>query len=201
MRSALEYKPSQRVSPYRPKQIAAMPTLSAVLASESSLPSDGGVGPAKRFGNSPSMEAGLDEKLFTATADAKIWTSRMAMHLRRETRDRLFHQLNALHELEDWSSEDRPVALESYKSFVRAILYHNINSKPALALMPNGNVLAMWQDGADRLTIEFQPGNRTRWLVQGHTDNGPERTTSTTSLERLREVLQPYGASRWFDGS
>ena len=123
------------------------------------------------------------------------------MHLDRETRDRLFRQLDIMHEVDEWSNGDKPVSLPSYKSLVRAIIVHNINKRPSLALMPNGNLLALWKDGQDKLTIEFLPENRARWLVQNQTHDGPERTAGTTPLERLRDILVPYGSERWFDGS
>ena len=148
----------------------------------------------------PVEQRTIEEQLFFALADAKIWTSRVAMHLDQNARNRVFRQLDVLHDVEEWAKGDRPVSLEAYKSFVRAIVYHQINSRPALSLMPNGNLLALWSDCDDTLTVEFLPGNRTRWLVQNNTADGPERATGTSPLERLRNVLQPYGAERWFDG-
>ncbi|THD38304.1 MAG: hypothetical protein E7773_00690 [Sphingomonas sp.] len=146
----------------------------------------------------PSKSVG--EHLFDALAEAKIWTSKVAMHLDLATRDRLFRQLDVLHEAEEWPATDQPITLDSYKSLVRAILYHKINSRPGLSLMPEGNIIAVWNDGDDRLTIEFLPANRARWLVVNATPKGAERTAGTTPLERLRDVLAPYGAERWFDG-
>lgn len=148
----------------------------------------------------PIEQRPIEEQLFFALADAKIWTSRVAMHLDRLSRNRMFRQLDVLHEFDEWATSDRPVQLEAYKSFVRAIVFHKINSRPALSLMPSGNLLALWNDSDDRLTIEFLPENRTRWLVQSSTTDGPERASGTSPLERLRDVLQPYGAARWFDG-
>lgn len=140
------------------------------------------------------------ERLFMALVDAKSWTSNVSMYLDRETRDRIFRQLDILHDAEEWFDEDRPVALPSFKSMIRAIVYHDINCRPALSIMPNGNMLALWQDGTDKLTVEFLADNRTRWLVQSHFPSGPERASGTAPLERLRKVLAPYGAARWFDG-
>jgi hypothetical protein len=148
----------------------------------------------------PVHQRPVPEQLFVALAEAKIWTSKVAMHLDRTARDRLFRQLDFLHDEEEWSKGDKPVNLASYKSLVRAILYHEVNSRPALSLMPNGNLLTLWRDGEDKLTVEFLPDNRARWFVQSNSENGPERATGTTALERLRTVLQPYGAERWFDG-
>lgn len=145
-------------------------------------------------------EPTIAEKLFSALADVKIWTANVSMYLDRETRDRIFRQLDILHDAEEWLDGDRPVNISSYKSMIRAIVFHDINCRPALSIMPDGNVLALWQDGQDKLTIEFLSDNRARWLVQSHTEIGPERASGQAPLERLREVIGPYGAARWFDG-
>src|SRR5690349_7172186 len=41
-------------------------------------------------------ERSLGERLFDATAEPKIWTSRVAMHLDLPSRDRFFKQLDRL---------------------------------------------------------------------------------------------------------
>ncbi|MFN3475812.1 MAG: hypothetical protein ACK4ZW_17375 [Blastomonas sp.] len=143
----------------------------------------------------------IESKLFNATANAKIWTSKVAMYLKRETRDRIFRQLDSLHDLNEWIAGDEPLNLESYKSCIRAIIFHKINSKPGFALMPSGNILALWQDDIDKLSIEFLTNNKTRWMIQHSTLRGTERAAGEASVERLREILAPYGADRWFSAS
>ena len=143
----------------------------------------------------------VGEQLFVALAEAKVWTSKIAMHLDVDTRDRLFRQLDILHEADEWAEGDKPVCLASYKSLVRAMLFHKVNCRPSLSLMPSGNLLALWDRDGDRLTVEFLPDDRTRWFVQQATSKGPERAAGTSPLERLRQVLMPYNADRWFDGS
>lgn len=141
-----------------------------------------------------------ERALFNATASAKVWTSQVAMHLDRSARDRFFRQIDALHDADEWIGDESPISLESYKTFIRSVVYHKVNSKPGLSLMPNGNVLASWKQGSDKLTIEFIPGNITRWMIHGFVDGQLERAAGITQLERLRAVLQPYNAERWFDG-
>jgi hypothetical protein len=141
-----------------------------------------------------------ERALFNATASAKVWTSQVAMHLDRGARDRFFRQIDALHDADEWVGDESPISLESYKTFIRSVVYHKVNSKPGLSLMPNGNVLASWKQGSDKLTIEFVPGNITRWMIHGFVDGQLERAAGITQLERLRAVLQPYNAERWFDG-
>ncbi|HMI18790.1 MAG TPA: hypothetical protein VK533_04530 [Sphingomonas sp.] len=142
----------------------------------------------------------VQQRLFEATAQAKIWTSKIAMHLDRAVRDRFFAQLDRLHDLEEWYESDAPLALESYKAFVRAILYVGIDSAPALALMPSGNLLAMWEAGSDRLSVEFLPGDRVKWVLSRKIDGGVERAAGETAITRLEAVLAPYDANKWFHG-
>lgn len=139
------------------------------------------------------------EQLFGATVLAKIWTSSVSMHLDRKVRDTIFRQIDILHDADEWVCDGEPVQLESYKSAIRTLVYHHINNKPSLALMPSGNVVALWKDGDDKLTVEFLPGNKARWMVQSTSEAGLDRAAGTSPIERLRDVLMPYCANRWFD--
>src|SRR5688572_7984807 len=54
------------------------------------------------------------ERVFQALAGAKILTSQVAMHLSKDWRDRLFGQLDSLHDTSEWERGDSPVAHGSY---------------------------------------------------------------------------------------
>lgn len=154
----------------------------------------------REVGASPAGTAGVGLQLFNATAEVKVWTSRVAMHLDRVTRDRLFAQIDALHDHDEWSEGDSKIALASYQTMIRAMIHHRMNSKPALSIMPSGNVIALWTRDAGRLTVEFLPGNRVRWLVAMQSKQGPERAAGESPIERLSDVLRPYDADGWLDG-
>ena len=154
----------------------------------------------REVGASPTGAAGVELQLFNATAAVKVWTSRVAMHLDRVSRDRLFAQIDALHDHAEWSEGDSQIALASYQTMIRAMIHHRMNSKPALSVMPSGNVIALWTRGAERLTVEFLPGNRVRWLVAMQSKQGPERAAGESPIERLSDVLRPYDADGWLDG-
>jgi hypothetical protein len=149
----------------------------------------------------PAEKPALAERLFNATAAAKIWTSRVVMHLDRAARDRFFRQLDRLHDEEEWIGDDLPVNLESYKSFIRAFVRMGIDRGPSLALMPSGNLLAVWQHDSDRLTIEFLPGNRAKWLLSRMFKGEIERAAGETLISRIGAVLAPYGPDGWLIGS
>ena len=142
-----------------------------------------------------SLEPTLQEKLFHALANAKIWTSQVAMRLSGSARDRYFKQLDRLHSAEEWFEGDKPVLLESYKGFIRLMLVIGGNSKPALALSPSGHLVAVWEGDGQRLTVEFTDANELKWLVNrgdGH------RTAGTDTIQTVLQYLQPYNVEAWF---
>lgn len=129
------------------------------------------------------------ERLFDATAGAKIWAASVAMRLDRSTRDRLFRQLDEIHDEDEWYEGDSPIALESFKSFVRAIIAGVISGKPGLSLTPQGNIIAIWSGEDSRLSIEFQPHNLARFLWRQNVDGDVERLAGTTAITRLPALL------------
>jgi len=194
------FEPSEVTKPERVQALRFEKTSDSVPVLEFPRVRKEGFSPWQNyFIDQPLKDRSVEEQLFAALADAKIWTSKIAMHLDPDTRKRLFSQLDVLHDAEEWDARDKVVNLESYKSLVRAIIHHSIDCRPSLALMPSGNLLAQWKDNQAILTVEFLTGNRARWLVQNHTADGPERVSGTSPLERLRIVLAPYSAERWFD--
>ncbi len=149
------------------------------------------IAPAEKF-TAPSS---LVERIFQALADAKIWTSRVAMRLDLVARDRYFRQLDLLHDCDEWFGDDKPLMLESYKSFVRFMMTEGGQSKPSLALNPDGHLLAVWEVGGNRLTIEFKSNDRLQWIVS--CANG-DRTAGMTSLISIKVHLTPYIPEAWF---
>ena len=137
----------------------------------------------------------LAERVFHALAEAKIWTSRVAMRLELDARDRYFRQLDLMHDCEEWFGEDQPLLLASYKSFIRFMLAEGGQSKPSLALNPDGHLLAVWQNSGNLLTIEFKRDARLQWVVS--CADG-DRTAGITSLGSVMARLSPYDPQALF---
>jgi hypothetical protein len=147
----------------------------------------------------PAQPPTLEERVFSALADAKIWTSRVAMHLNLAARDRYFRQLDLLHDCEEWLGDDQPVRLDSYKGFIRFMLMIDGDSKPSLALAPNGQLLAVWETDGGRLTIEFKSEKDVEWVVSRREGDTIERVAGTTTLGRVKANLAPYDPEAWFN--
>lgn len=144
-------------------------------------------------------DATLAERVFQALVDAKIWTSKVAMHLDRDTRNRYFRQLDLLHDCDEWFDDQRPVLLESYKGFVRFMHLVGGRSKPSLGLSPTGLIIAVWNSDHGRLTIEFLSSDWVQWTVSRPLGKRTERTAGNTELVRILPNLSPYSPEAWFD--
>ena len=139
----------------------------------------------------------LEERLFEATASVKILTSQVAMHLDREWRDRLFQQLDSLHDLDEWEEEDQPIQQSSFATFIKAICLIKPTIRPGLGLSHGGQLVAAWTFGKNRLTIEFMANDRVRWVVSKYPEGELELFAGQTPVSSLLKGLRPYSPEEW----
>jgi len=140
----------------------------------------------------------LDERLFDATVSVKIALSQVSMHMDRSWRDTLFHQIDSLHDVDEWEEDDKPIDKRSFASFIRWIILINPQRLPGMGLSYIGNVIAAWTHGSDRLTAEFLPDDRVKWVLSRCIDEETERASGITSVSRLHKCLAPYNPETWF---
>lgn len=140
----------------------------------------------------------IEERLFDAAAAAKILTSQVAMHLESEWRQKLFRQLDSLHDPEEWESGDLPLQQSSFATFLKAICQIKPKRRPGLGLSGGGHLIAAWITKRDRLTIEFLPSDGVRWVLSQHHADEVERFAGQTKVARLLESLAPYQPEFWF---
>lgn len=143
-------------------------------------------------------EKSLEERLFDATASVKILTAQVAMHLDREWRNKLFAQLDSLHDLEEWDPDDEPIQTGSFATFLKAMVQIKPRRRPGLGLAHSGHLVAAWMADKDRLTIEFLQNDRVRWVLARYTGDDVERFAGQTSVSRLIDGLAPYSPDDWF---
>lgn len=153
--------------------------------------------PAAQVLLAPTGAAGVEERLFDATAGIKVLISQLAMHMDATWRDGLFRQLDSLHDPEEWDLEDTPIQRGSFGTFLKAMLKLAPTAKPGLGASYKGHVVAAWTCGQDRLTIEFFPNDRVRWVISNLTGSGIERFAGEVPVSRLAETIQPYEPKRW----
>lgn len=150
---------------------------------------------AMEFGG---KKASIEERLFDATADVKILTSQVAMYLQPNWREKLFSQIDALHDSDEWDPQDEPLQKASFATFLKAICELRPQKRPGLGLSYSGLLIAAWTHGTNRLTIEFLANDRVKWVISKLSDREPEYYVGQTPVSRLMEGLRPHHPTQWF---
>jgi hypothetical protein len=140
----------------------------------------------------------LGEELFDSLASFKIKTSTVAMHLDDQWRLRFFTQLDNLLDEPSWDPEDKPPSLESFTTLLRMLLLLAPERRPGLGASSDGNLVAAWTVGNDRLTIQTLRNDRVKWSLSCDLDGARESAAGNSTLSNLREILSPYRPDRWF---
>jgi hypothetical protein len=144
-------------------------------------------------------EKNLTERVFDALVEAKVLTASVAMHLDRAQRDKLFRQLDSLHDLPEWEEGDEPLQRSSFGTFLKAMLTVNPQRRPGLGLSQAGHLIGAWTIDRDRLTIEFLPNDWVKWVLARYKDdNEPRRFAGQTPVSELAEGLAPHRPEHWF---
>jgi hypothetical protein len=144
----------------------------------------------------------MDYRLYAARADFKILASQVAMHLPDQWREKLFKQIDSTLDSEQWEAEDCPPTVFSARTFLRLILALKTTVRPGLGATHDGNLVAAWTNGKNRLTVECLGGDRIRWSVVREIAEGEEvdRGVGATVIGRFIALLAPYGPETWFAG-
>jgi len=147
------------------------------------------------------IEATADErKLFDNRAELKIVTSQVSMHLSKDQRDDLFQQLDELLDIEAWGDDSSLISPQSYRTFLRFLIYWRGVRRPALTVSSAGNLMASWVQPGKRLTIEYMLNDIIRAVVY-KAGVAPEVTETNAYLgpiKRLDAVLEPFEAVIWY---
>ncbi|MBI3186344.1 MAG: hypothetical protein HYZ31_00580, partial [Gammaproteobacteria bacterium] len=147
---------------------------------------------------SSQKERTIEETLFDARSNVKILISQISMHLKPEWREKLFRQIDILHEIDEWESGDKPINLLSFKLFIRWALQCKAERCPNFGLSNEGNLITSWQADKDRLIIEFLPNDRVKWIVSMRIQDETERSAGLADINRLITILGPYKPEHWF---
>jgi hypothetical protein len=175
---------------------ALINNVSARAYSISRLASPGAV--AQRSSSLTPSGVTLEERLYGSRAACKIRTATVAMHLDAEWRSKLFAQIDSLLGLEDWDPLDAPVIEPSFATFLRMLLLVKPKRRPGIGATHDGNIVAMWTRGSDRLTVTCLAADNVKWSVVRIVEGDRESAAGQTALPRLLGVLQPYAPELWF---
>ncbi|MBL4590263.1 MAG: hypothetical protein JKY11_09335 [Alphaproteobacteria bacterium] len=142
----------------------------------------------------------LDEVIFDARANVKVLFSEISMYFPTELKEKLFHQIDLLHDTDDWEDGDNPVQISSFKTFLRWFYLDQPSQLPNFGMSNGGLLIATWlsNHNKDRLILEFRSDDHIKWFATKHYDDEQDMSSGITSASRLIHHLASYKASDWF---
>jgi hypothetical protein len=134
----------------------------------------------------------LDEKLFDVSANVKIESSRVSMHLDPIKLAKIFKQIDTLNSPEEWDVENELLKIDSYKAFLVWFISVKPQVGPGLGVSNKGYLIATWMKNKDRMILEFFPKHRVRWMLYKSLGEESEIASGESSISRLSNILSPY---------
>jgi hypothetical protein len=99
----------------------------------------------------PSLEA----QLFDNAAELKIALSQIVMHLAPKWRAIIFRQIDSLLDLNSWQDDSAFIQKSTFTTFLRFIIFAAPTRLPSLGVGLTGHILAAWNNGDQRIAVEF----------------------------------------------
>ena len=146
----------------------------------------------------PRAKKSIEDRLFDAKANAKIFTSQVAMRIQDNWRKQLYRQLDSLLDADEWMEGDEPLAIGSYQTFLRLMFVIRPKIRPGLGLTTDGHLMATWHAGEARLTIYCFANDTLRYVLSHVVDGKRQAHAGDASIERLTEWIAPFQPEQWF---
>ena len=126
----------------------------------------------------------LAETIFDTRVELKVATSRIAMHLSQEVRNRIFAEFDFLLDSESWDLDDKLPTSTSYNRFLKWLVYTSDSSWTSFGIDDEGNILVAWVRGAtQRMTANF--AERVRWTKTVSEDGEMQISAGTYTLNHF----------------
>jgi hypothetical protein len=144
------------------------------------------------------IEETKEIRLLNSIAALKVAVAQVSMHLDSAWRERLFAQIDMLHDPEDRDDSCKLADKGAFRTFLHRILLHGPLQRLGLGIDDNGHILASWRNGQDMLSFMFLGKDRIRWAVVRHENGETESAGGEVGLDRLPMVPQPYNPEVWY---
>jgi hypothetical protein len=135
----------------------------------------------------------LGVHLFDNGAQLKVSFSQIAMHLTIEWRKAIFDQLEFLLKPENWQEDSALIEVSTFLTFLRFLIFAAPNRVPSLGVSPNGNVLAAWLKGDERITVQFLPDDRAIATLIRRGTRGNETVAWHGHVVDLKLFIERFG--------
>ena len=140
----------------------------------------------------------LAEQLFDVSAASKTSVNQLAMHFGRDWQHKLFRQLDAVLDAEEWDSADRPLTPSSFATFLHILISLRGKRRPGIGISSTGDIVAMWTVGDNRLTFQCHAEDWVTWIVSYVSDDDTHTAAGRTTLPHLFAAIGAFNPEQWF---
>lgn len=127
----------------------------------------------------------IEEKTFDARVQLKVETANVAMHLSSQLRAKLFKEFDYLLDVEGWDEEDKLPSVESYRRFLKWIIYAKDTSWTSLGIDDLGNMLVAWVGEGRMMTANFS--DPVKWTKRVDSGGVPQISLGEFDLNYFAE--------------
>jgi hypothetical protein len=125
------------------------------------------------------------ERLFDCLVSLKVAASQYAMHLSPQELHRIFDRLDSVINVEDWHEDDKLPHLDSFRNFLKWMIYSKDFSWSSIGVSNEGNILVAWSRPNLVLTANFSTQNKLTWTAALETEHGLAHAVGTCSLQHF----------------
>lgn len=140
----------------------------------------------------------IENQLGTKLAAIKQVLMPVSMYLDQSWRKQLIKNLERFHDAEDWEDDQQFPSERSFATFLRTIIYLHPTKRPGIGLSAQGNFLASWRRGTDRIVIEFLPNDELKWVLSQTVEGERESGAGKNQIHRLPDLIAGYEPDRFF---
>ena len=141
-------------------------------------------------------QSNLPDRVFSSVVALKVAYSHFAMHLPSPVKEAYFARLDEMIDPEDWDPRDSLPSVESFRDFLRFLIFFRYSRPPALALNSDGIFCACWYSATVRLTLEFIGGQRVRWISSFENEAPRRYASGECSFHSLRSDIEGFLGDR-----
>jgi hypothetical protein len=147
---------------------------------------------SKSVMRSTPIQPNLQQRVFDSAVEMKVAVSQYAMHLSPETRQKLFHDLDEVVNVDDWYEEDTLPRYDSFRDFLKWTIYSNRFNWVSIGVSGDGNILVAWKSQFALLTANFHGRSRVMWTVTRTSPHGETYAAGESPLHFFEKEASLY---------
>lgn len=141
-------------------------------------------------------QVSFEQKIFDALVNLKVAVATYAMHLSSGERSRIFARLDDVINIDDWHEEDPLPVVESFKTFLKWLVYSGSFDWSSIGVSHDGSILVAWSRPNIAVTANFSATGRVTWTARmepaDEGEDSPSHVAGSGTLQSFAEHARFY---------